>query len=138
MSLLNCKIEFISSWQRHVIALCSCFLQVRNEISTLLRLLQPREDHLGSRNVLHINKTRTIDIHQLRIAKLKHVNSVHQMRLDHITLLRLLMHAQIRTSNNVACLDQDIQQCCMQVQKSQEIKMAACALATLMQYVLPS
>jgi len=52
MSLLNCKNEFLSSWQRHVIALCSCFLQVRNEISTLLWLLEPREDHLSSRNVL--------------------------------------------------------------------------------------
>uniref|UniRef100_A0A452Z5G6 Uncharacterized protein n=1 Tax=Aegilops tauschii subsp. strangulata TaxID=200361 RepID=A0A452Z5G6_AEGTS len=28
------------------------FLQVRNEISTVLWLLQPREDHLGSRDVL--------------------------------------------------------------------------------------
>jgi len=37
---------------QHAIFLCGSFLEIRNEISTLLRLLQPREDHLGSRNVL--------------------------------------------------------------------------------------
>jgi hypothetical protein len=47
---------------QHAIFLCGGFLQVRNEISTLLRLFQPREDHLGSRNVLHINKTRAVQI----------------------------------------------------------------------------
>ena len=42
---------------QHAIFLCGSFLEIRNEISTLLRFLQPREDHLGSRNVLHINES---------------------------------------------------------------------------------
>jgi len=49
--------------------------------------------------------------------------------LDHITPA-----ANDACLDHVACLDQDIHQCCMQVQKSQEIKMAVRALATLMQY----
>ena len=46
---------------QHAIFLCGSFLEIRNEISTLLRLLQPREDHLGSRNVLNMNETSSSD-----------------------------------------------------------------------------
>ena len=46
---------------QHAIFLCSGFLQVCNEISMLLRFLQPREDHLGSRNVLNMNETSSSD-----------------------------------------------------------------------------